>query len=143
MKKDISSIEQLASFCSQLPPLSQKTLILLEGDLGCGKTEFVKQFWKFYKGEEGLPHSPSYSLQNIYPFKEGENWHHYDFYRLQSLEDLYSTGFWEIWEEEKVVIFVEWPYQWDISWNFFSGSVWRLGFSQALEQRTVVFQEGF
>lgn len=57
-------------------------VIVLDGDLGSGKTAFVKGLVKKLQGPEAS--SPSFTIENIYP-TAGLAVHHYDFYRLSEL----------------------------------------------------------
>lgn len=42
--------------------------LLLSGELGCGKTELVRQICRFYPGaEEAEVSSPSFTICNLYP----------------------------------------------------------------------------
>ncbi len=70
-------------------------LILISGDLGAGKTEWVRAFVKSYlKSKEEVVNSPTYSLVNIHE-KGKRKVVHMDLYRVNSVEDLESTGFWD------------------------------------------------
>ncbi len=86
------------------PPL----LVRLLGDLGAGKTEWVRQFVRTQGGDANQVGSPTYSLHNLYQIVCGVRVHHLDLYRLQSPEELEGIGFWELFEEPAFV-FVEWP----------------------------------
>lgn len=57
-------------------------VIVLEGDLGAGKTAFVRGLVKSLGGPEAS--SPSFTIENIYPTSDFAI-HHYDFYRLSEL----------------------------------------------------------
>ncbi len=79
---------------------SGRSIILLEGDLGAGKTTLVKNFAKRRK-YEGVS-SPTFSLQHRY----GEDIYHYDLYR-GGFEKFMELGLFE--ELEKPGIhFIEW-----------------------------------
>lgn len=77
--------------------------IALTGDLGAGKTHFVQGLAKGM-GIEGIIGSPTFTIMNYYdsaiPLK------HFDFYRLESEEDLWNIG-WEEYSSGGVVV-VEW-----------------------------------
>ncbi|MEO0138829.1 MAG: tRNA (adenosine(37)-N6)-threonylcarbamoyltransferase complex ATPase subunit type 1 TsaE [candidate division WOR-3 bacterium] len=72
---------------------------LLVGDLGVGKTVFVRGFCSFY-GIEYI-RSPSFLVINRY---NGIN--HADLYRIDSWEDIYTSGIMEILDRE--ILLVEW-----------------------------------
>ena len=66
--------------------------IALIGDLGTGKTHFVQGLAKGL-GINDVVSSPTFTIMNYY---EGEiPLKHFDFYRLDTEEDLYNIG----WEE--------------------------------------------
>lgn len=77
-------------------------LILLSGELGAGKTEFVKQWGKLH-GLDGIA-SPTFALHHSYGSTA-----HYDLYRISSADDLETIGLWELLSEKKGYVFIEWP----------------------------------
>ena len=81
----------------------------LVGDLGAGKTHFVKGFVKGLGCQE-LVTSPTFTLLNVY---EGGKFpvYHFDMYRLDSLEEAEELGFNEYFDLNSLdgVVFVEWP----------------------------------
>lgn len=77
---------------------SIKTFLLV-GDLGTGKTVFVRGFCSFYSIE--YIRSPSFLVINRY---NGIN--HADLYRVDVWEDLYTSGIMEILGRE--ILLVEW-----------------------------------
>lgn len=83
----------------------------LEGDLGAGKTHFVKGFAKGI-GSHDLVTSPTFTLLNVY---EGGKVpvYHFDMYRLNSLEEAEELGFNEYFDLSSLdgVVLVEWPSQ--------------------------------
>lgn len=80
-------------------------VILLRGDLGSGKTEFVKGLAEGLAASEPVT-SPTFALMNVY---EGSmTIYHFDLYRLESPEELEGIGFNEYMNEKGVAV-VEWP----------------------------------
>ena len=83
----------------------------LVGDLGAGKTHFVKGFVKGLGCDE-LVTSPTFTLLNVY---EGGKVpvYHFDMYRLSSLEEAQEMGFEEYFDLSSLngVVMVEWPSQ--------------------------------
>ena len=97
------------------PKLKGKNLFLLEGNLGAGKTTLVSLVAK--KLNISLVSSPTYSL-----IQQHKNLIHVDLYRLDSMEEIDATGFWEIFEDEKSMVFVEWSSKisddlWPLDWE--------------------------
>lgn len=81
-------------------------IVCLYGDLGAGKTTFVKGTAKHFKAEEQDITSPSYVLMNIY---EGDtDVYHFDFYRLEKMNQINTLGYEEFFYGDGVS-FIEWP----------------------------------
>ena len=64
-------------------------ILLLTGDLGAGKTVFVRGLAKGINSKS-LVKSPSYTIMNIYDGKLPLI--HFDLYRLESAEEFYEIG---------------------------------------------------
>ena len=65
-------------------------VVWLQGNLGAGKTEFVKGMAEGF-GVTDLVTSPTFALLNIY--KGRIPLYHFDLYRLNRVEELYEIGF--------------------------------------------------
>lgn len=101
------NLEGLNKKCRDLvAKIKSRQIILLSGDLGAGKTTLVQSFVVALGGGGAL--SPTFSLINEYPTPKMRVFH-VDLYRLEDEEDLESTGFWDLFEWEEAVIFIEWP----------------------------------
>lgn len=85
--------------------LKGNELILLEGDLGAGKTCFVNGILSGLGFSAGGC-SPTFTLVNEYPTNPPIN--HFDLYRIGSEDELYEMGFTEYLESGRVNI-IEWP----------------------------------
>lgn len=85
--------------------LGHKELILLNGELGSGKTFFMTELLREFGGDSAV--SPSFAIHNRYETKK-TNVDHIDLYRLKNLEDLESTGFWDLFMQDGGIIAVEW-----------------------------------
>ena len=84
----------------KLPPF-----VALYGDLGVGKTAFVRGFVRLIS-PEAVVRSPTFALVNEY--KKGTlPVFHFDMYRIEDEDDLYSIGF-DDYLEKKGVCLVEW-----------------------------------
>lgn len=99
------SLSELQEYCRTfLDSCGERTLVLLNGPLGVGKTQFVKTCAQLL-GSTSVD-SPTFSVINHYNAQK--NIFHVDLYRLETPSDIDSTGFWELFELEKGLIFIEW-----------------------------------
>lgn len=78
--------------------------VAMFGDLGVGKTAFVRGAMK-YLAPTARPQSPTYTIVNEYPGKIPV--YHFDMYRIDSEDSLYSTGYYDYTEGEGIC-FAEW-----------------------------------
>ena len=81
--------------------LSKGDVVLLNGDLGAGKTAFTKGIAKYF-GIEGVT-SPTYAYLNVY----NDLLYHYDCYRLSCGEDALMLGLTDYFNGNNICI-IEW-----------------------------------
>ena len=94
--------EKLAAEFSSL--LNPGDLIILNGNLGTGKTFFIKSLLKSFN-ISGVS-SPTFALVNEYI---GDmKFYHFDFYRIGIIKELYDIGFDEYMKDEEAIKFIEW-----------------------------------
>lgn len=87
--------------------LKGRTLGLI-GDLGAGKTHFVKELLtSFDERFKNQVSSPTYNLCHIYQVSQLEV-HHFDLYRIGSEEDLYDVGVLDSLESDEILVVIEW-----------------------------------
>lgn len=102
---NINQTKQLAEAFAE--SLKAPMIVLLKGDLGSGKTTFVKEVVNAL-GCKDLVTSPTFTLLNTYTAKF--NIYHFDMYRLSSAEEAINVGFAEYFDKTTLdgVCFVEW-----------------------------------
>ena len=81
--------------------------IALHGDMGAGKTHFVRGMVRGLGGAERSVSSPTYVLLNVYDTGRLKVFH-LDAYRVAGADDFEAIGFVELLEQGGVVA-VEWP----------------------------------
>ena len=90
--------------------LSKTDCIFLYGELGSGKTTFVRslihQLQEKNKIKKTEVTSPTYNLLNEYEIQNLKIMH-YDLYRLKNDKEINQLGIFQ--EDEKVISIIEWP----------------------------------
>ena len=100
-------IKDLYSVAMELVPLvAEYKIILLEGEMGAGKTTFIKEIAKAFKVIDDVS-SPTYSLVNEYRDGEDKAYFHFDFYRINDEEEALDIGV-EDYLYSGNVCFLEW-----------------------------------
>ncbi|API86112.1 tRNA (adenosine(37)-N6)-threonylcarbamoyltransferase complex ATPase subunit type 1 TsaE [Francisella uliginis] len=103
----VKSEEQMFEFAEEYAKnLVPGSVVFLYGDLGAGKTTFVKGVIKSL-GYKGNVKSPTYTLVEDYQFNDF-NIYHFDLYRLADPEELEWIGARDYFNE-KSICFIEWP----------------------------------
>ena len=80
-------------------------IVALRGDLGAGKTAFTRGLARFFSPGSRVS-SPTFSLLNEYRAGGGRILH-FDMYRIDSEEELLSTGFYDCIGDESLAV-IEW-----------------------------------
>ena len=94
--------EKLAAF------LQPGDVVLLEGELGAGKSELARGIASGLDVQETVT-SPSFTILNVY--ESGiVPLYHFDWYRLESGEELYELGLDEYLGGDGIAL-VEWPWR--------------------------------
>ena len=81
-------------------------IVLLQGDLGAGKTTFVKGLAEALKFTPKKVNSPTFVIMNYYKGK----WpiYHFDLYRLEKLKEIETLDFDEYFYGQGISL-IEWP----------------------------------
>ncbi len=102
---DINEIQKTAiDFLKNLP--NQK-IFAFHGDLGAGKTTFIKALCEKL-GVKDQMSSPSFSILNEYNSENGNSIYHFDLYRLKSPQEAFDIGM-EEYLYSGNYCFIEWP----------------------------------
>ena len=79
-------------------------VIVLNGELGAGKTKFTEGFLSYFGLEKEIS-SPTFTIVNEYKNKKA-NIYHFDVYRLSDIDEFYAIGGEEYFE--KGICIIEW-----------------------------------
>jgi len=91
------------------PSSDQATVIGFSGQLGVGKTEFIRGLLRS-AGIESAVTSPTYTIETVYelPKTNFNHAYHVDAYRLEESSDLQDVGFANRLTDPKNLILLEW-----------------------------------
>ena len=83
----------------------KKNIVAFYGDLGSGKTQFIKGIASALNIPENAITSPTFTYLNIYP--STPSLHHFDLYRLGEEKTFLEMGFLEFFDQEEFCV-IEW-----------------------------------
>jgi tRNA threonylcarbamoyladenosine biosynthesis protein TsaE len=83
------------------------TVFAFHGEMGAGKTTFIKAICKNL-GVCGSINSPTFAIINEYRSHSGELIYHFDFYRIDKVEEAFDLGY-EDYFYSGSLCFIEWP----------------------------------
>ena len=108
MKKYITSSEEETRKVGSLiaEDLKNGSVIMLQGDLGAGKTVIAGAIVKAVTKCNYTVTSPTFTIVNEYRGERNVN--HFDLYRINSFEELENIGIYEYLYSDDICIF-EWP----------------------------------
>ncbi len=82
-------------------------LFAFYGCMGAGKTTLIAHFAKALGCTDHI-HSPTFGLVNEYLSGHGDPLYHFDFYRIENIEEAYDIGY-ETYFFSGDYCFLEWP----------------------------------
>lgn len=112
MQINIPGPEALPALIPQiLEGLGHRKKIALYGEMGAGKTTFVRAFTA-HLGIEGHASSPTFSLINPYRYRDTAGreaiFYHLDLYRLKSVQEALDIGIEDLLYDSSYCV-IEWP----------------------------------
>jgi tRNA threonylcarbamoyladenosine biosynthesis protein TsaE len=102
------SIEELYKVAEEIIPyIIKQPVVAFQGKMGAGKTTLIKAICKVMNVQNTVT-SPTFALVNEYTTLSGETIYHFDFYRINKVEEIYDFGYEEYFYSGKFC-FIEWP----------------------------------
>ncbi len=87
--------------------MGDRTVFAFRGGMGAGKTTFIKAICENL-GVEDVINSPTFAIVNEYRSDSAELIYHFDFYRINKIEEVYDFGY-EDYFYSGSLCFIEWP----------------------------------
>jgi tRNA threonylcarbamoyladenosine biosynthesis protein TsaE len=87
--------------------MGDNKVFVFYGSMGAGKTTFIKAICEELEVEDVI-NSPTFAIINEYSTKNGDQLFHFDFYRINKIEEAYDFGYEDYFYSGKHC-FIEWP----------------------------------
>ncbi len=109
-KIEIATAEALPQAAQEFASLmGDETVYAFYGEIGAGKTTFIRELCRALGVEEDLANSPSFSIINEYRSDTtAELIYHFDLYRLESVDEALEIGV-EDYFDSGALCLLEWP----------------------------------
>lgn len=107
MNIEVNNLNALSSVAQALLTFAgPERIFIFKGDMGAGKTTFIKVLCQEL-GVEEVVTSPTFSLVNEY-VAGSQTIYHFDFYRIKDIREAYDIGYEEYFYSGDFCL-VEWP----------------------------------
>lgn len=104
----IDSLDDLKSVAKAvIESLDGRNVVAFCGAMGAGKTTLISSIME-YLGSDDTVTSPTFALVNQYGTAAGEVVYHFDFYRINRIEEVYDMGYEEYFYSGDLCL-IEWP----------------------------------
>lgn len=103
---DLADLERAAR--EFLREIGNRTLIAFYAPMGAGKTTFTTAVCKVLGVQEDAVSSPTFAIVNEYRTADGSPLFHFDFYRIERLEEALDIGLYD-YLDSGFLCLMEWP----------------------------------
>lgn len=108
MTLHIDSLNELPEVADAvIEALDGRTVVVFRGEMGAGKTTLIREILARLGSEDNVT-SPTFALVNQYTTADGRPVYHFDFYRIDRIEEAYDFGYEEYFYSGELCL-VEWP----------------------------------
>ena len=104
--KDLQDLDRAAG--EFLEEIGENRLVAFYAPMGAGKTTFTTAVCKRLGVSEDAVSSPTFAIVNEYRTGSGEPMYHFDFYRIERLEEAYDIGLYDYLDSGRLCL-MEWP----------------------------------
>ena len=101
------SLDQFYPIYEYIFKKNNNKIILVNGEMGVGKTTLIKFFLKMLEVKETVV-SPTFSIINEYKSKNGIMINHFDLFRIKSQNEIFNLGLSEYLDSSNYCL-IEWP----------------------------------
>ena len=91
-----------------LQMIGSSRIICFYGSMGAGKTTLIKAICRQLGVKDNVA-SPTFALVNEYRDKNAKPIYHFDFYRINKLEEVFDFGYEEYFYKTEGICLIEWP----------------------------------
>ena len=104
----ISSLDDLpAAADTVIGYLEKRPVVAFYGPMGAGKTTLIREICRQLDVQDNVT-SPTFALVNQYLTVDGDHVNHFDFYRIDKVEEAFDFGYEEYFYSGDVCL-IEWP----------------------------------
>lgn len=104
----VDSLSDLTQVAQQIiDHLSERPVVAFFGAMGAGKTTLIREIAEQMSVDDNVT-SPTFAIVNQYQTQDRQTIYHFDFYRINRLEEAYDMGYEEYFYSGDVCL-IEWP----------------------------------
>ncbi|NVO10236.1 MAG: tRNA (adenosine(37)-N6)-threonylcarbamoyltransferase complex ATPase subunit type 1 TsaE [Bacteroidales bacterium] len=104
--QSLSEIHKAAIDVLQM--IDKNRIVCFYGGMGAGKTTLIKAICQELGVKDNVA-SPTFALVNEYRDKDLQPIYHFDFYRINKIEEVFDFGYEEYFYKTEGLCFIEWP----------------------------------
>jgi len=104
--QSLSEIHKAAKEVLRL--IDSNRIVCFYGSMGAGKTTLIKAICHELGVKDNVA-SPTFALVNEYRDKDSKPIFHFDFYRINKIEEVFDFGYEEYFYKEEGLCLIEWP----------------------------------
>ena len=105
----IESLERIDAAAEEfLMQIGERRIVAFYAPMGAGKTTFTNAVCRALGVRDDAVSSPTFAIVNEYRTRDGEPVYHFDFYRIEKIEEALDLGFYD-YIDSGYLCLMEWP----------------------------------